>query len=180
MLLQDLGTYAPADPHERAMLERMRAFVAAYDGCFDRTLGAGHVTGSGWIVDRDGTATLLTHHRKLHKWLQPGGHADGDGNLRRVALREATEESGLRDIQFASERIFDVDVHEIPARALEPAHLHFDIRFAFYGDRDEVPVASDESHAVAWIPLDRIESFAIDDSVRRLVLKTPALVGRAG
>ena len=154
------------------MAEQLRAFVAAHDDCFERTLAIGHVTGSAWVVDRAGEAALLTHHRKLGKWLQLGGHADGDGDIRRVARREALEESGLGDVALAREAIYDVDVHEIPARGLEEAHLHYDVRFAFYADRGGVPIASAESHAVAWVPLAEIERYAIDDSVRRLVAKT--------
>ncbi len=157
------------------MAERLRAFVAAHADCFERTHLAGHVTGSAWVVDRAGKAAVLTHHRKLDKWLQLGGHADGDSDIRRVARREALEESGLAEIEPASDGIYDVDVHEIPARGAEPAHVHYDVRFAFYADREALPTASEESHAVAWIPLADIERFAIDDSVRRLVAKTPSL-----
>ncbi len=176
-LLRDLAAYVPSDAREAAMAERLRTFVAENVACFERSLTIGHVTGSAWIVDPAGTAAVLTHHRKLDKWLQLGGHADGDADIRRVAIREATEESGLARIAFASEAIYDVDVHRIPARPGEPEHDHFDVRFAFYANRDEAPIASDESHAVAWISLAEIERYTIDDSVRRLVAKTPALVG---
>lgn len=165
----------PSDAREAEMAERLRAFVMQNVACFERSLASGHVTGSAWIVDRGLTAAVLTHHRKLDRWLQLGGHADGDPDIRRVALREATEESGLARIAFATDAIYDVDVHRIPARPSEPEHDHFDIRFAFFADRDEPPIASDESHAVAWIELAEIERYTIDDSVRRLVAKTPSL-----
>jgi 8-oxo-dGTP pyrophosphatase MutT (NUDIX family) len=174
-LLADLERYVPSGDGERAMAERLRAFVAAHPDCFQRTRSSGHVTGSAWVVDRAGEAAVLTHHRKLGKWLQLGGHADGDSDIRRVALREAVEESGLTEIEPASDGIYDVDVHEIPARGAEPAHLHYDVRFAFYADRNALPAASEESHAVAWVPLAEIERFAIDDSVRRLAAKTRSL-----
>jgi 8-oxo-dGTP pyrophosphatase MutT (NUDIX family) len=176
-LVDELDAYVPATPREHAMLAQLRAFVAGNTACFERTWPAGHVTGSAWIVDRAGHFVLLTHHRKLGRWLQPGGHADGDPDVRSVALREALEESGLRALEPASRTIFDLDVHAIPARVGEPAHLHYDVRFAFFGDPNEAPVASAESHAVAWIPLAEIEQFEIDESVRRLVAKTARLVG---
>jgi 8-oxo-dGTP pyrophosphatase MutT (NUDIX family) len=175
-LLDELDAYVPQTGHERAMLARLRAFVSQNPGCFERTHLAGHVTGSAWIVDRSGSFTLLTHHRKLGRWLQPGGHADGNADVRSVALREAREESGLRSLHPAAAGIFDVDVHAIPARAGEPEHLHYDVRFAFFGDPNEAPVANQESHAVAWVPIAGLEAFGIDDSVRRLAAKTPALV----
>jgi 8-oxo-dGTP pyrophosphatase MutT (NUDIX family) len=176
-LVDELDAYVPDTPRERAMLAQLRAFVAGTAACFERTWPAGHVTGSAWIVDRAGHFVLLTHHRKLGRWLQPGGHADGDPDVRAVALREALEESGLRSLAPATSDIFDLDVHAIPARGSEPEHLHYDVRFAFFGDPSEAPVASAESHAVAWVPLADVEHFDIDDSVRRLVAKTARLVG---
>jgi 8-oxo-dGTP pyrophosphatase MutT (NUDIX family) len=156
------------------MTERLRVFVAANAGCFERTLSTGHVTGSAWVVDRKLEAALLTHHRKLGRWLQLGGHADGDGDIRRVALREAMEESGLSDIVPAWPEIYDIDVHDIP-RGTEPAHVHYDIRFAFYADRADVLVPSDESHEVAWICLPDLERYGVDASVLRLRSKTAGL-----
>lgn len=171
-LLDELDAYAPVDSREGEMRDRLRAFVAANGDCFERTNLAGHVTGSAWIVDHAWSAVVLLHHRKLDRWLQPGGHADGDGDVLRVALREATEETGLVSLVPASRAIFDLDVHEIPARGDEPAHHHYDVRYAFVASRASEPIVSDESHAVRWVDLIDIERFAIDDSVRRLVGKS--------
>ncbi len=157
------------------MCDRLHDFVARHERCFERTLLTGHVTGSAWVVARSRDAAVLVHHRKLEKWLQPGGHADGDADVRAVARREASEETGIDDLVLATPGIFDIDVHAIPARAGEPAHEHFDLRFAFYADRASVPVVSAESHDVAWIDFDEIERYAIDDSVRRLIMKTSSL-----
>jgi 8-oxo-dGTP pyrophosphatase MutT (NUDIX family) len=179
LLRDELAAYRPANPAEAEARERLLAFVSDHADCFERTLRIGHVTGSAWVVDRAGSSTLLTHHRKLDRWLQLGGHADGDSDIRAVALREAIEESGLRDIAPAAPGIFDLDVHAIPARGEEPEHFHYDIRFAFFADATQRPVVSEESHAVAWIPIADIDRYAIDDSVRRLVAKTPGLVRAA-
>ena len=93
--------------------------------CFDD----GHITGSAWVVDPAGSRLLLTHHRKLGKWLQLGGHSDGEPDTLAVALREAREESGLR-VRPISNAVLDIDIHTIPALKGEPAHLHYDVRFA--------------------------------------------------
>ena len=175
-LLVELGSYAPSSVAEDEMVGRTRAYVAAHADAFERTSRLGHVTGSAWIVDRAGTAAVLLHHRKLGKWLQPGGHSDGERDVREVAVREAREESGLRSLVPAMRGIYDIDVHAIPARGADPAHAHYDVRFAFFADRREAPRLNGESHAVAWIPFSEIERYAIDDSVRRLVVKTSLLV----
>jgi 8-oxo-dGTP pyrophosphatase MutT (NUDIX family) len=158
------------------MRDRLVAFVAAHADAFARSLSIGHVTASAWIVDRTRSHALLTHHRKLGKWLQLGGHVDGDPDLRRAALREAIEESGLASLRFALEQIYDVDVHPIPARPEEPAHEHFDVRFAFEADPNEPLAVSDESQALAWVALDALPSYDVDESVLRLARKTARLV----
>lgn len=174
-LLRELAAYAPADARERDMVVELAAFVDAHADCFERRLRIGHVTASAWVVDESSTYALLTHHRKLDRWLQLGGHADGDPDVRRVALREATEESGLTAIRFAHDRIYDVDVHQIPARPDEPAHTHYDVRFAFIADRRAPLVVSDESHELAWMPVAALDDDRVDASVRRLARKTAQL-----
>jgi 8-oxo-dGTP pyrophosphatase MutT (NUDIX family) len=113
---------------------------------------------------------LLTHHRKLGRWLQLGGHADGDEDALRVALREAREESGL-DVAPVSSRLFDVDVHEIPARGPDPVHLHYDLRFAIRAIASEAFRVSDESHALRWVSIDRIRTLTEETSILRMAAK---------
>jgi 8-oxo-dGTP pyrophosphatase MutT (NUDIX family) len=174
-LIVDLCAYLPLDEREAAMRARLVALIAANPGAFARKTFVGHVTASAWIVDAERTHALLLHHRKLDRWLQPGGHVDDDPDVRAAAMREAREESGLRTLRFVFEGIYDVDIHAIPARGNEPAHEHFDIRFALEADRREPVRGNDESHAVRWVALEELEQFGIDDSVRRLAAKTSAL-----
>lgn len=157
------------------MRRRIVAFITSRPDAFERTAAEGHVTASAWIVDPERSRTLLLHHRKLDRWLQPGGHVDGDPDVRAAALREAREETGLRTLRFAAEGVYDVDVHAIPATGSEPAHEHFDIRFALEADPREPVRGNDESHGLRWVPLDRLDGYAIDDSVRRLAAKVSSL-----
>ncbi|HEV3157465.1 MAG TPA: NUDIX hydrolase [Candidatus Baltobacteraceae bacterium] len=174
--MADLDRSVPADERERGFYDQLRAFVITEPGCFERTTLAGHITASAWIVDRTGSLALLALHRKLGRWLQLGGHADGDGDLRRVSTREANEESGLTRLSFASDLIYDVDVHEFPARGEEPAHLHYDVRFAFFGDPSEPLVINEESRDLRWIKMTRLSDFALDESIMRMVRKTDAMI----
>jgi 8-oxo-dGTP pyrophosphatase MutT (NUDIX family) len=175
-LVDELDAYAPADEREAAMRERVVAFIAAHGlRAFERANTSGHVTASAWIVAPDRASVVLLHHRKLDRWLQLGGHVDGDPDVRRGAQREAREESGLRTLRPLGERIYDIDVHRVPARGEEPEHDHYDLRMAYEADPRESLVRNDESHDVRWIPLTEIEHYAIDESVRRLVRKTASL-----
>jgi 8-oxo-dGTP pyrophosphatase MutT (NUDIX family) len=175
-LLADLHAYRPIDPREAAMRDRVAAFVAAEGrAAFARTTAAGHVTASAWIVDPARMQCVLLHHRKLDRWLQLGGHVDGDPDVRRAALREAREESGLRTLRALGESIYDIDVHRIPARGAEAAHEHYDLRFALEADPREPLVSNEESHDVRWIALTDLAGYAVDESVLRLARKTSRL-----
>jgi 8-oxo-dGTP pyrophosphatase MutT (NUDIX family) len=133
----------------------------------------GHVTGSAWIVDAGRNRCLLTHHKKLNRWLQPGGHADGDADIAGVALREAYEESGLANLALVDPEIFDIDIHLIPLRQNEPEHFHYDVRFLIECGDDEGYVISEESHDLAWVPLSQIRTYSTEYSILRMVKKTP-------
>jgi len=146
-------------------------FLAAHADAFERGLAIGHFTGSAWLVSADRRRVLLTHHRKLGLWLQPGGHADGDDDLARVALREAAEESGLDGLTPVP-GIFDLDRHRIPARAAEPEHWHYDVRYVVRAGKNEEFVVGEESHALAWRDIAEVaEDPAADASVRRMAGK---------
>jgi 8-oxo-dGTP pyrophosphatase MutT (NUDIX family) len=179
-LLQLLRAYSPLDDTDAACRNRFAAFVSAHPDCFERSLAVGHVTGSAWIVDATGTRVLLTHHRKLDIWVQPGGHADGESDLVSVALREAVEETGLADLVPAFDGIFDLDIHGIPARGDTPAHDHFDVRFAFRCNGAEDYVVSEESHDLAWVALDELENRTREPSMLRMREKWLGLATAAG
>ena len=167
--IERLNRYLERHPHERATVERYLDFVRGEPRCFERDCWSGHVTGSAWVVDRSGTRVLLTHHRKLDRWLQLGGHSDGDEDSLSVAGREATEESGLV-VEAVSPELFDIDIHLIPARTNDPSHHHFDARFAFVAVDDAFRV-SDESHALCWVKIGEIERFTAEPSMLRMARK---------
>jgi 8-oxo-dGTP pyrophosphatase MutT (NUDIX family) len=170
-LLELLATYAKKHPAEKACASQIIEFISQYDTCFNRELSVGHMTGSAWIVNRAGTHTLLTHHKKLNKWLQLGGHADGDSDILQVAKREADEESGLSGLKTEDGEIFDIDIHQIPARADEPQHLHHDIRFVFRAVGSDNFIVSEESHDLAWVEVTRINEYNPEESLMRMAQK---------
>lgn len=179
-LLELLDEYAAREPAEAATTRRFAEFVNAHSGCFERDHWTrGHVTGSAWLVDRSGERVLLTHHRKLDRWLQLGGHSDGDPDSLAVACREAREESGLA-VKPMSEAVFDLDIHEIPARRSDPAHLHFDVRFALTVTGDEAFRLSEESLELAWVPIHRLTDYTDETSMLRMAEKWRTWCRRPG
>jgi 8-oxo-dGTP pyrophosphatase MutT (NUDIX family) len=167
-----LAAYRERHPDEAATVAEF-AELARAEGAdpYRRERLQGHFTASAWLVDAEGRRALLTHHRKLDRWLQPGGHADGDRNLARAALREAEEESGLREL-VVQDGLFDLDRHWIPERGAEPGHWHYDARFVVRATGSEEFVVGEESHDLAWRDIEAIaDDPASDDSLRRMARK---------
>jgi 8-oxo-dGTP pyrophosphatase MutT (NUDIX family) len=169
-LLTLLDDYARRHTDESTTTAWFIDFVTANPRCFERDLRYGHITGSAWLVDGRGERVLLTHHRKLGRWLQLGGHSDGNPRTLEVAIREATEESGLR-VRPLADTVFDLDVHEIPARNADPAHWHFDVRFALQVVGSEDFRVSGESLDLAWVPIDQLDAVTGEESVLRMARK---------
>ena len=161
-LLRDLQDYRQRWPGEAEVAGLFQTLLDEPGDPFIRARLAGHFTASSWLVDRSGTRTLLTHHRKLQRWLQLGGHADGDRDLAAVALREAEEESGLTGLQVERE-LFDLDRHWIPERSDVPGHWHYDARYVVHAGADEQFVVSVESLDLAWRDITSIAAAADGD-----------------
>lgn len=142
-------------------------FVEAHPDALHRSCLDGHLTGSALVVDAAKKRVLVMLHAKLGMWLQPGGHADGEANLARVAFDEATEETGIDGLRVAWPPV-DCDVHSIPERPGEPAHLHLDVRFVVLAPSGATAVANHESHGLRWVDLAELNELASDASLRRL------------
>lgn len=175
-VLDLLSSYLVRFPDEEDAVNRLAGFVRDHSNCFDRELSIGHITGSAWLLDEHFKRALMTHHRKLNRWLQPGGHADGESDVICVSLREAEEESGLEKIEAYSPALFDIDIHEIPARKSEPAHFHYDCRFLLRSTGSDDYVVSEESNDLAWIPLDEMSRYTTEESISRMVGKTASVL----
>ncbi|KHQ49964.1 NTP pyrophosphohydrolase [Mameliella alba] len=175
MQIDGIGRFVPCDARDGEEWDRLRDFCARWGlAAFSRDpFIGGHVTGSAFVLSPDGRSVLLTHQAKLDRWLQLGGHCDGIADARFVAMKEAYEESGLARIALLSPDVFDVDIHEIPPRGTEPAHLHYDVRFLMRAEAGELS-ASAESKALAWVPLDRLRDFTQAESVLRMARRIKA------
>lgn len=162
-----VSTVPPTSPESEAAKQQILDFIAEHDDALHRSCLDGHLTGSALVVDDDRERVLLMLHSKLGLWLQPGGHADGEGELSAVALREAEEETGIVGLRVATPPV-DCDVHRIPARPAEPEHLHLDVRYVVLAPRDAEVVGNHESRALQWVTLAELEELAGDDSLTRL------------
>lgn len=165
-LIQQLRSYQTSFAEEQVFIERFLELLD-HPNAYQRTHLPGHITGSSWIVNEGFDETLLVHHAKLNKWVQPGGHADGDENILAVALREAQEETGLLQFEIQP-TVFDMDIHTIPARKDFPEHQHYDIRFLMKPLPNQSIAVSEESLDVKWIALTALENYTKERSVLRM------------
>ncbi|HXB53869.1 MAG TPA: NUDIX hydrolase [Vicinamibacteria bacterium] len=181
-LAASLSRHAPGDAEEAADLRRILDFVGRHPHPFERGIREGHLTGSAIVVSASWDQVLLLHHRKLDRWLQPGGHADpGETRGEDVALREAREETGIEGLVLhpTAPRPLDVDVHDIPARRGEPAHEHLDLRYLVIAPRGAALVpAQAETSQLRWARWDEVESLHPDHGLRRALAKARAVLGR--
>lgn len=175
-LLRDaFARYARVWPEEADVSSQFLALADDPADPFVRARLDGHFTGSAWLVNAAGTHLLMTHHRKLERWLQLGGHADGDRDLAAVALKEAEEESGLADLAIEGD-LFDLDRHWIPERGDVPGHWHYDARYVVRATGSEDFSVSDESHALAWREIaPMVDDPATEPSIRRMARKWMAM-----
>lgn len=174
VLIEAIDRYSLAYPDEVATIERFNQFVSRVPGCFERTTTEGHITGSAWLLNPTGSCVLLTQHRKLGKWLQVGGHADGESDVVSVALTEAREESGILDLEVISTEIFDLDIHVIPSRGVDLEHLHYDVRYAVRANHTAHAVSA-ESLSLAWVDVFSIHDYTTEESMLRMAQKWNAL-----
>ena len=168
-----LEAYAPETEADARSLSRIRELLTSAPDPFDRSV-RDHVTAAAVIVASDASSVLLVHHRRLARWLQPGGHVESDdATVLAAAAREAREETGVSAMGVALDgRILDVDVHDIPAFPNRPPHVHYDVRYLFTADAS-APLAIDpaeirEARWFAWEDVGKIET---DASLLRAVGK---------
>jgi 8-oxo-dGTP pyrophosphatase MutT (NUDIX family) len=155
----------PGEVAHEAHRARMLGFVHDHPDALERTCTEGHLTGSAMVVDPASGRFLLMLHAKLGRWFQPGGHADGDGNLPSVAWREATEETGMAGLRVAVPAL-DLDIHEVAPP--HGPHLHLDVRYLVVAPPGAVPVGNHESLDLRWVGADELPSYGVDAGLIRL------------
>ncbi|MBZ5578206.1 MAG: NUDIX domain-containing protein [Acidobacteriia bacterium] len=162
------GFDAPSDQEALQSRDQVLQLLASAPEPFSRRhFTPGHITGTGLVLAPDATGLLLVHHRRLDRWLPPGGHVEpADASIADAARREVIEETGVSLQVNGPAHLVGIDVHGIPARRSEPYHLHHDLLFLFHATAGDLQV-SPESRAVAWCQPDEFDRYAVPANVRR-------------
>jgi 8-oxo-dGTP pyrophosphatase MutT (NUDIX family) len=168
----------PGDDSHEAARARILAFIDAHPDALHRSCAIGHLTGSALVVDPSTRHVLLLFHAKVQRWLQPGGHADGDAELAHVALREAEEETGITGLRVVTPAI-DLDVHVFRhAGGAEPDHLHLDVRHLVLAPPGAEAAGNHESEAIAWVAAKDLARYDVDPGTIRMARSGLAALDR--
>jgi 8-oxo-dGTP pyrophosphatase MutT (NUDIX family) len=175
-LIEQLAAHHPEDDKERVDLASMRRYAETLTDPFSRDEPLAHFTASAMVVSADGQSVCFVHHKKLERWLQPGGHVEAGETMAQAALREAREETNLEvALHPRCSAALDVDVHVIPARAPVSKHEHLDVRFLVIASSAAARHDPAESLAVSWFSWDAARALASDPALVRLLEKAERL-----
>ena len=169
LAMQQVADASLTDSTALAHQEQVFDFCAQHPDALLRSCETGHLTGSAAVLEEGSGRLVLLLHAKVGLWLQPGGHADGDGDLARVSLREAWEETGLHGLRVVTPAI-DIDVHTFDAPG-EPLHLHLDVRHLVLAPEGSVFAANHESHDIAWVSEADLATYNVDPGVHRMLAR---------
>ena len=180
-LLAEISAYAPSGDEERQSQAAILDLLRRAEDPFTREK-TDHITGSAIVARPDGSAFLMVFHRRLQRWLQPGGHVEPeDPSVRETALREAREETGLAALSIANGgRIIDLDVHPIPATPKRPAHVHHDLRYLATTPAVSASAEPLEIEKVAWFSLEEALTAGVDASLERALKKAQRILEAIG
>ena len=158
MILDDIRNYIPFNEQEERDREQIIAFLENAQMPFSRENSFAHMTASAWIVNSKRDKVLMVYHNLYDSWSWTGGHADGEEDLLKVALKEAQEETGV-SVKAVSDEIYSleiltVDGHEKKGKYLS-SHLHMNVTYLLEASEDDaLKVCPEENSAVAWFGLE--------------------------
>lgn len=174
-IFEQLQAFTPFNEQEASDRRLMLQYAGLFSDLLTRDNEMAHLTASCWIVNPDKTKVLLAYHNIYDSWAWLGGHADGDGDLRRVALREAQEESGLTQARILGEGIFSLEILGVDGHVRRGryvgTHLHLNVTYLMEAD-DRLPIRAkpDENSAVRWMPVGEVLQ-AVSEPEMRVVYR---------
>ncbi|MBO5143228.1 MAG: NUDIX hydrolase [Clostridia bacterium] len=175
-LKEQINKYIPYNEQEEMDKTLMLEFIDKNENCLTRESRAGHFTASNWIVNKDRTKVLMIYHNIYKSWAWTGGHADGDENLLHVALKEAEEESNLKNLKPLVDGIFSlesltVDGHVKRGKYVS-SHLHLNCSFLFEADeQEELKIKEDENSGVKWLDIDKVIDLVREENMKPIYAK---------
>ncbi|NMM48853.1 NUDIX hydrolase [Marinigracilibium pacificum] len=160
---------------EEEFIEKMIHLHNEEPEAYTRKSNDAHFTASAILIDQYCEEILLLNHKKLGRWLQPGGHADGEKNLPEVSMKELHEETNALSAKLYDIIPFDVDIHKIPESGEVKEHYHYDLRFLWITDNKEEVRSNKESKGLKWVSISELADVTDEESFARIQRKLIAI-----
>lgn len=175
-LKKEIENYVPYNEQERCDKELMIEYINTFRDVLTRENKMCHFTASNWIVNKEKTKILMAYHNIYKSWAWTGGHADGESNLLNVALKEAEEETGLKNLKVLSEGIFSLQILTVDSHIKRgkfiSSHLHLDCCFLLEADENEMlKIKEDENSGVKWIDIDKAVEMSNEENMKPIYKK---------
>jgi len=160
---KELEKYVPYNEQEENDREMMLKYIDTFEDVLTRENRMCHFTASSWIVNKERTKILMIYHKIYDSWAWTGGHCDGDSDMLHVALKEATEETGIENFKVLSDGIYSIEIVSVDGHVKRgkyvPTHLHLNISYLLEADEhDELRIKEDENSGVKWIDISEINN----------------------
>lgn len=172
--IDDIKKYIPYCEQETMDKELIVKAVDSYDDILTRENIAMHITSSGYIINKNRDKVLMIYHKIYDSWAWTGGHADGDDDLLHVAIKEAQEETGLKNVKALDKDIFSLDVLTVDGHIKRgkyvSSHLHLNVTYLLEADeKEELKVNEDETKGVKWLPINDLGKYCSEPYMVRMV-----------
>lgn len=168
---EELINYIPYNEQEKSDKEYMLKFVDTFDDALTRNNIFGHFCSSAFVINKKKTKVLMIYHNIYNSWAWPGGHADGEDNLLDVALREVTEETGIKSLKPLTNSIYAIDVLPVKSHIKRgkyiSSHIHLNVTYIFTADeKEELKIKEDENSDVNWIDIDNMVDSSSEEHMK--------------
>ena len=175
-LKKQIQNYKPYNEQEKDDQEMMLTYIETFADVLTRENKMCHFTASNWIVNKEKTKVLMAYHNIYQSWAWTGGHADGDCDLLQVALKEAKEETGLKNLKILQNDIYALQILTVDSHVKNgkfvPAHLHLDCCFLLEADEKEaLTIKKDENSGVKWVNMSEVLEMTSEKNMKPVYQK---------
>ena len=170
-LKESIEKYTPYNEQEDVDRKIMLKYINDFEDVLTRQNEYGHFTSSAFVLNKERTKILMIYHKIYNSWAWTGGHSDGDSNLLYVAIKEATEETGIKNVVPITENIYSLELinvegHEKRGKYVG-SHIHLNVTYLLEADeKEETHIKEDENSGVKWVSIDKVLEVTSEPWVR--------------
>ena len=166
-LREKIEKYQPYNEQEEKDKQTMLKYIDTFDDVLTRNNEFGHFTTSSWVVNKEKTKVLMIYHNIYKSWAWTGGHADGESDLLKTAIRELKEETGVENVKVLNDDIFSLEIicvnGHVKRGKYVSSHVHLNLTYLLEVDENEtLRVKEDENSGVKWVNIEDVEKVSTE------------------